>query len=407
MEAPFANLFGVVAIAFLVPFVLGFFPRLRVPAVVVELAAGIVVGPALLGWVEPGPVVTTMSSMGVAFLLFLAGMELDLTLLKGRPALSGALGAGLTFVLALALTIPLGLSGFILSPLFIAIALSATSVGIIVPVLRDTGRLTTRPGLYAVAGGSVAEFATIAMLGVFFARGGASAVFEIVLMLVMGMLAVGLLMALRRAASWEPGRRILDRLDESTSQPRVRFAVLVVIAAASLSLAFGFEAIFGTFLAGIVFAIVIHGDPYERVLRTRVEAIGFGFFVPVFFITSGLRFDAGGVGSLSGLGRAALFVGVLLVIHVAPALVLYLRELGTRTALAVGLLQATNLSFLVVAVAVGEELGRIMAINGAALIVAGLVSAVAFPALAQLLLGPADDAAVSPTPLCAESVATD
>jgi len=351
-------------------------------------------------------VVATMSSMGVAFLLFLAGMELDLSLLKGRPAYRGALSTALTFVLALALTVPLGLADLILSPLFVAIALSATSVGIIVPVLRDTGRLTTLPGLYAVAGGSVAEFATIALLGVFFARGGSTAATELALMLALMILAIGLLLALRHAASWEPGRRTLDRLDESTSQPRVRFAVLFVVAAASLSLAFGFEAIFGTFLAGIVFAIVIHGDRYEERLRTRVEAIGFGFFVPVFFITSGLRFDAGGMSDLSGLGRAALFTGVLLVIHVAPALLLYLRELGARTALAIGLLQATNLSFLVVAVAVGEELGRLRAINGSALILAGLVSAVAFPALAQLLLGPTEDKAVSSEPLRAGSADT-
>ena len=406
MDAPFTNLFGVAAVAFLVPFVLGFFPRLRLPVVVVELIAGIVVGPSLLGWIDPGSAVTTLSSMGVAFLLFLAGMELDLGSLRGRPARRGTLGFALTFALALALSVPLGLSGVILSPLFIAIALSATSVGIILPVLRDTGRLATAPGLYAIAGGSVAEFATIALLGVFFARGGSSAIGEIALMLVLGAFAVGLLLALRRAASWEPGRRILDRLDETTSQPRVRFAVLVVVAAASLSLAFGFEAILGTFLAGIVFAVVIHGDRYERRLRAGVEAIGFGFFVPVFFITSGLHFDVGGMADPSELSRVALFVGILVMIHIVPALALYLRELGARTALAVGLLQATNLSFLVVAVAVGRELDRLSQINDSALIVAGLTSAVIFPALAQFLLGNADDQADSPARAPSTAVST-
>src|SRR5262245_35541545 len=131
MHLTLVNLLGVATIAFCVPFILGFFPRVRIPAVTLELVAGSIVGPAVLGWIEPGPVVTVMAAIGVAFLLFLAGLELELDVLKGPPLVRGALSAVFSFALALVLMTPLGLSGVILSPLLVAIALSATSIGIL------------------------------------------------------------------------------------------------------------------------------------------------------------------------------------------------------------------------------------------------------------------------------------
>src|SRR5262245_55007992 len=120
------NLLGVSIVAFVVPFLLGFFPRVRIPSATLELVAGILIGPQVLGWIEPGPVVSILSTIGVAFLLFLAGLELDLNVLKGPPLVRGTMSFLLTFGLVFAVMTPLGASGFILSPLLIAITLSAT-----------------------------------------------------------------------------------------------------------------------------------------------------------------------------------------------------------------------------------------------------------------------------------------
>lgn len=386
MEIDLDNLFGITIVAFIVPFVLGFFPRIRVPSVVMELLAGILIGPALLGWVEPGPVVSTMSSLGVAFLLFLAGMELDLNLLRGAPLRWGAVGFLVSLVIAVALTAPLAANGTILSPLLVSITLCATSVGIVLPVLRDTAQLGSPVGLFTVAGGSVSEIGTIALLGVFFAGPAASAPIGTLLFLVVAVSAVLLLITLRKASRWAPGRRILDRLDDTSAQMRVRFAMMMLIGAALLAASFEFEAILGTFLAGIVFGIAIRGDRFEERLRSKLEGIGFGFFIPVFFITSGLRFDLHGLAIPGEHLRILLFLGVLLAARALPAL-LYLRYLSPREAIAAGLLQATNLPFIVVAVTVGTELGRMRDMNVTALIATGLVSAVLFPAVAQWLLG--------------------
>jgi len=388
------NLFGVMLVAFLVPFTLGFFPKLRIPAVALEVVAGIIVGPAVLGWVQPGPVVEIVSRLGVAFLLFLAGMELDLGVLNGAPMKLGALSFFASFALALAIMVPLGMAGLILSPLLVATALSATSVGIIIPILRDTGHLDSPAGIFTVAGASVAEFGTIAVLGIFFASSKAAPWVEALDLAVVAVLAVLLLFALTRLGRWRPGTAVTARLDHTSSQVKVRGTVTIVLGASLVASFFGFEAILGTFLAGVVVAIVLRGDAGARSLRERIEAIGFGFFVPVFFVSSGLKFKLDGLTSPAELTRIALFFVVLLLVRGVPAL-LYRKHLSGREMAASGLLQATNLSFIVVAVTVGLELGKMRQITGSSLIVAGLLSAVLFPMIAQGLLGGAQEKIVA------------
>src|SRR5262245_49885776 len=391
MHLTLVNLLGVAIIAFLVPFVLGFFPRVRIPSLTLELVAGIIVGPAVLGWIEPGPVVSVMASIGVAFLLFLAGLELDVHVLRGAPLVRGSLTFVLSFALALVLMTPLGASGVILSPLLVAIALSSTSVGILATVLRDTGHLNTAAGRFTMSGASVAEVGTIGLLGVFFAGRERSAAVSALLLGAVAVIAVLLLAALRYSVRWTAGQRMFDRLDETSAQARVRFAVMILVAAAALAMQFGFEGILGTFVAGIVVGIVMRGDRFEQALHAKLKVIGHGLFVPAFFVASGLRFDLDRVAGAAEIGRAVLFFVTLVAVRTIPA-ALYRPHLTWRECLASGLLQSTNLSFIVVTVTVGTELGRLREINGAALILAGLVSAIVLPGAATALLGGAKEA---------------
>src|SRR5262245_63780377 len=305
MHLTLVNLLGVSIVAFGVPFVLGFFPRVRIPAVALELVAGIVLGPAVLHWIEPGPVVSVMAMIGVAFLLFLAGLELELDVLKGPPLVRGSLSFVFSFALAFALMSALGAMDLILSPLLVAIMLSATSIGILVPVLRDTGHLDTAVGRFTICGASAAEIGTIGLLGVFFAGKESSAAVSALLLVVVAVLAVLLLAALRYTMRWHPGRRIFDKLDESSAQARVRFSVMILLAAATLSMQFGFEGILGTFVAGVVVGVVVRGDRFEHTLRAKLRVIGFGLFVPAFFVTSGLHFELDHVTGTAEVGRAA------------------------------------------------------------------------------------------------------
>lgn len=381
----FINLFGVSVIAFFVPFLLGFFPRLCIPAAVLELVAGILFGPAMLGWIQPGPVVTIISHLGVAFLLFLAGLDLDLVKLRGAPLKLGGASFLLSFAIALVLMLPLGASGLVLSPLLCSTALSATSVGIVIMVLRDAGRLDTAVGTFTVAGGAAAEFGTIGTLGVFFAGATSNAWVEAVFLAVVAVAAVLLLVLLSRAWKWEPGRQVARRLDDTTSQAHVRLAVMILLGAAVLASTFRFEAILGTFLAGAVLAVILRGDRFEQEFRRKIDAVGFGFFVPVFFVTSGLRLSLDVLTKVENLGRIALFFVALVVIRGVPAL-LFRKHLSGREMVASGLMMSTNLSFIVVAATVGIELNVMRQVTATALILAGLLSAALFPAIAQSLI---------------------
>ena len=384
MDTSLANLLGVSVVAFLVPFFLGFFPRLRIPAVVLELVAGIIVGPAVLGWVKPDDAVMLMSTLGVAFLLFLAGLELDLDDLKGRPLKLGGYAFVLSVVIGLALTSLLGAADIVLTPALVAIALASTSVGIIVPALRDTGQLSTPTGKFTMAGASVAEFGTIALLAVFFSTGASPAI-EALLLVVVAVLGLIVLRLLLRFASHSASMKVFLRLDETSSQVRVRLAVMLLLASVVIANRFGFESILGAFLMGAVLAIVARTWENEERFRSKVEAVGFGVFVPVFFVTSGLKFDLSGLSDPAELLRIPLFIAILLAVHVLPAM-LFRNDLSRRETAAAGLLLATNLSFIVVVADLGIELGKMRQVTGDALIMAGLFSALVFPAAAQKLL---------------------
>src|SRR5688572_11342707 len=170
MEIEFTNLLIVVAIAFAVPLALGLAPRLRLPSVVVELIAGIVVGPAVLGWVEVDEPVRVLAIVGLAFLLFLAGLEIEFAKLRGRVLRVAATGFAVSFGIAIAVGLILKAGGFVDQPLFIAIVLSATSLGVVVPVLKDARESGSTFGQLLIAGASIADFATVILLSLFFSR---------------------------------------------------------------------------------------------------------------------------------------------------------------------------------------------------------------------------------------------
>jgi Kef-type K+ transport system membrane component KefB len=397
MHLTLVNLLGVATIAFCIPFILGFFPRLRVSSAPLELVAGILFGPACLGWISPGPVVSVMATIGVAFLLFLAGLDLELEIMKGAPLRRGALSFLVSFALAYVLTRFLGAKGVILSPLLAAIALSATSVGIIGPFLRDVGMADTTFGRFTMSGASMAEVGTIALLGVFFAEKHHSPAVSASLLAVVAVLAVLLVAALHFTRRLTPASGILDKLDDTSAQARVRFSVMVFLAAATVAMKFGFEGILGSFVAGAIVGFIVRGDRFKSALHTKLKAIGFGLFVPAFFVTSGMQFQLSEFTGLAEIGRAFLFFLALIVIKTIPT-VLYRPFLTWRECLASGILQATNLSFIVVAVAVGAQLGLIREINGAALILAGLASAIFFPSIAATLLANSATEVVAPSP---------
>ena len=230
----------------------------------------------------------------MALLLFLAGLELDFAALRGRPLRLGLLGFGASLLIGLALALPLGALGVVIDPLFVAIVLSATSLGIVLPVLKDAGVLETRAGTFVVAACSIAEFGSIVVLSMFFSREGSADPATTILKLVVLAMVVGAIAYLgSRRGGWR--RRVdevLFRLQDTSAQLRVRVAMLLMIALLVVSESLNFDAILGSFLAGALLSAVTDPAREDELghVRQKLEGIGFGFFVPIFFVATGLSF---------------------------------------------------------------------------------------------------------------------
>jgi Kef-type K+ transport system membrane component KefB len=385
----FVNLLAVAAVAFAAPLLLGLFPRLRLPGVAVEIVAGIVIGPAVMGWVHVDLPVQLLAILGLAFLLFLAGMEIDLERLRGRALRLAGLGFAGSAVLALLVGYGAFAVGLVRSPLLIGIILLATSLGLVVPVLKDADETATPFGQLVIAAASVADFGAVILLSLFFSREATSPLAKLILLAGFAVVAALVVLGVRRLERLTRLSALLVRLQDTTAEIRVRASILLLIAFTALAQRLGLETILAAFLAGASLRLIDQDQSRTHPnFRVKLEAIGYGFLIPVFFVSSGLQFDLRALlSSSSSLLRLPLFLIALLVVRGLPALH-YRDVVRGRRLLAAALLQATSLPFIVAATTIGLDLRLISAASGAALVGAGLVSVMAFPALALMLLRP-------------------
>lgn len=400
-DVSFNGLFVVVLIALGAPLLIGLVPAIKIPAPVLLILAGIAVGPSGLGWVKIDLPLQILSLLGLAFLLFLAGLEIDPKKLRGHFLRLAGLGYLVSICLGVAVGIVFHAANLTKSPLLIAIALSATSLGLIVPILVDAGQSEKEVGQLTIAGSSVADFGAVVLVSVFFSSSGGGIGSKVVLLAGFALLAVVAILTLSRIGRSMRLGKVLDMLQDTTAEIRIRFAVVVLIAFVVLASHFGLEAILGAFVAGFVVNLIDNDSDGHPNFRVKLDAIGYGFLVPVFFVVSGLHFDLRGlVHSPAAFARIPLFLAGLFVVRAVPAL-LYRSVLSWRGVLAAGFLQATSLPFLVTVSMIGVTLGTIKPITGSALVAAGVLSCMIFP-LVSLSLLRSDDTAHSETNLAAQ-----
>ncbi len=401
----FSNLLIVVAVAFFANLALGFFPRLRLPAIVLEILFGIIIGPSVLGWVTPDLPVSILSLIGLSFLLFLAGLEIDVRRLRGRTLRLTATGFALSVAIGLVIGLGFSAGGFVKSPLFIAIVLVSTSLGVIVPVLKDSDNIGSDFGQLVIAAASIADFGAIILLSLFFSGKGSTSTSGTLILLGIFVLLVALIGLAIAGVERSPGlSRVLVRLQDTTAEIRVRGAFVLLLGFVALAENVGLETILGAFAAGALLSLIDRDEMMTHPeFRTKLEAAGFGIFIPVFFVTTGLHFDLGALfSSLSTAARIPLFLLAMLIVRGLPAL-LYERLIGRRKALIAGLLQATTLPFIVAATQIGVQIGVVTPASASALIAAGLLSVIIFPATGLALLrleapAQAEDQSAMPTP---------
>ncbi len=387
LSSTVVGLLLIALIAFLAPFLI-YITRVRfLSAIVLEIVFGIIVGPQGLHWVNVDTSLRLLSEMGLCYLLFLSGMEVELERLRGR--LLALVGSGFLLSLIIALLFGLSLKAIVpgTSPFFVALLLASTSLGVVIAILKDAGESSSDFGQLVVAGSTTGEIGTIILLSLFFSGESNSSTSRFVLLGILFLLVLVLSLAVFHVQRSAWFADMVLRLQDTTAQISVRAALLLLVAVVAMAGVFGAATILGAFLAGVALKFAYkNSDGLRPLLRTKLEALGFGFFVPIFFITSGLTFD---LHALLAHSSAILLVPVLLiallVVRGVPAL-LYVRRLGKQKGIIAALLQATSLSFIVAATEIGLQLGLITPAISAALVLAGLLSVIVYPCIALLLL---------------------
>jgi Kef-type K+ transport system membrane component KefB len=358
-------------VAALAPVLVALLPGPRIPQVVVLLAGGVLVGPEALGWADRAEI-DLLANVGLGFLFLLAGYELDLHLFRERPGRLAMAGWLVTVALAAGLVGVLAAAGFVHAFVPVALGLTTTALGTLLPILHDNDLLGGRFGRYLLAAGAVGElfpiFAIALFLGAhnkFVALGSLAAV---------GVLAVVLSFA-PRLVRGNQLERILREGQGSTSQTTVRLTVVLLLLLLVIAEDFGLDVVLGAFVAGIVLRRWAPGD--VEALEGKLDAIGYGFFIPLFFVASGMTLDVRSIAFAPG--RLLIFFVLLLVIRGVPSLFLYRRDLPAVQRVEMMFLTATALPLLVALAEIGLRNGTMLRENAAALVGAGALSVLVYP----------------------------
>lgn len=367
--------------------------RWRIPSVLFELLLGILIGPEVLHWATTDVFVNGLDVLGLCFLFFMAGYEIDFSTLGREPMVRGAVGWLTSLLLGLGAGLVLLLTNFAVSSLLVGLALTTTAIGTLLPMLHDRGMLGTHFGRFLIAAGTAGEFGPVVAVTVLL--GAASPETEALLLVLFVLLAVGVAYV---AARPQPPRLVetMQRHLGTSTQLPVRIVLLLltglVLVATSLSL----EILLGAFAAGLIVRVAFTAEQ-SAAMQPRLESIGFGFLIPVFFVVSGMQFHIRAlVDSPSVLERVPIFLGLFLLVRGLPALLVYAGVLPWRKRSALGVLQSTALPMLVVITQIGLDTHHMLRVNATALVGAGMVSVLLFPLLGFALVGRDTEAGTVP-----------
>jgi Kef-type K+ transport system membrane component KefB len=387
MEHMIPPIFLLLVASALAPIVAGLTRRIGLSIVVVELLLGVAIGPQGMALVAPtAGMLPALATLGMAFLFFVAGLEIDLEAIRGRPLLLSVAGWCLGLGLALAIAAGFQAVGLAQARLVVAIALVTTALGVLVPILRDAGIAETPFGRQVLAVGMVGELGPILVMSVLLSRHHGTGT-QLALTLTFVALVLGLAWLLARGARVPALLRPLRRGLDHSGQLPIRLAFVLVAGLAVLAENFGLDLALGALAAGMMVGFAVRGGERVHDLHSKIDALGFGFLVPVFFLVSGMKLDVRSifVGS-GGLLLLGAFLLALLVVRL-PLLWALRGALGTRPAVAAGLLSATTLSLIVVLTQVAVSTGSMAAAEAAPLVGAGIVSVILFPLLGLRLAG--------------------
>ena len=349
--------------------------RLLVPVVVIEILLGILIGPELLGVAEPDDFLDFFASLGLGMLFFFAGYEIDFDRLRGDPVRLAAIGWVLSLILAYSVGGLLALAGVVLSLLFTGSAMATTAMGTLIPILSDAKELHTRFGTYLLAAGAAAEFGPILLITLVFSTKGAIANAAILVAFV-ALAVIAAVVAVRGVGRGWP---LLERTLETSGQLAIRIAVVTIFALGTLAASLGLDLLLGGFVAGVIVRVALKGREVA-VFDSKLTAVAYGFFIPFFFVVSGVKFNLSALTEDPvKLLEVPLFLALFLFVRGAPAMLLYRRVLEHRERVALAFFSATQLPLVVAITTIAVERGHMRSSTAASLVGAAILSTMIFP----------------------------
>jgi Kef-type K+ transport system membrane component KefB len=369
------SFFVIVVVAALAAITVAVVPRRFAPPVVVlELFLGILVGAQALDIAGTDSFIHFFSNLGLGMLFYFAGYEIDFERIRGQPMRLGALGWLLSIVIAHVLGAALAAAGIVLSALYTSSAMATTAIGTLIPILRDNGELKTKFGTYLLAAGGAGEFGPILLVTIFLSTGHPLHEAAILIGFVVLALAVALVSVRLAWRGWPA----LERTFETSSQLAVRVTVVLVFGLVLLASKLGLDVLLGGFVAGMITRLALRGHELA-VFESKLTAVGFGFFVPFFFVVSGIEFNLDALGSPAAIGKLLMFFALFLVVRGTPALLLYRKVLAARDRAALAFYSATELPLVVAITTIATETGHMRSSTAAGLVGAAMLSTLVFP----------------------------
>jgi Kef-type K+ transport system membrane component KefB len=369
------SFFVIVVMAALAAVIVAIVPKRFVPPVVVlELLLGILVGPQVFDIASTDHFIEFFSNLGLGMLFYFAGYEIDFERIKGRPMELGLAGWIFSVVLAHVIGAGLAATGVIISALYVSSAMATTAIGTLIPILRDNGELHTRFGTYLLAAGGAGEFGPILLVTLFLST--THPLHEALILIGFVLLAIAVALLSVRLA-WR-GWPALERTFEASSQLAVRVTVVLVFGLVLLASKLGLDVLLGGFVAGLITRMALKGHEL-RVFESKLTAVGFGFFVPFFFVVSGITFNLDALGSAGAIAKLFMFLAFFLLIRGAPALLLYRDLFGLRDRVALAFYSSTQLPLVVAITTIAVKVGEMRSSTAAGLVGAAMLSTLIFP----------------------------
>lgn len=352
----------------------------RLPIVVVEIVLGIIVGPHVLGWVPAAPELKFFGYLGMVFLFFMAGAELKEHPVGGRFLWLGTVSWVISFGVALLISWGLYSANVIEAPLFVAVALTTTAIGALIPIMRDAQELPTSFGKYVLGAGALGELGPIVAIPLIHARHFQVSE-QVILMIGFTILALGSVYSASKVRD-NAVFRFFSTWLQSSSQFAVRVSILILVGMVVLAAKFGLDVVLGSFTAGLIVALMSKGEQGRR-LMSRLQAISFGFLVPAFFVTTGIFFDLGALlDNPVTLLLVPMYVVLLLFTRGLTLLPVYRKDLPREDWAPFALMTSTALPLVVVVTDIGLETGQMLPQTASALVGAGVVTVLLFPIFA-------------------------